>query len=101
MSVESFGQKLKDLRARIGKTQVEVSAEIAVMFPDIRISQTTLSAWEQRDSAPRGEVLEYLAQYFSVPQKYFFEGNEEHSRLALAKAHLERLRQAMPNGKAE
>jgi transcriptional regulator with XRE-family HTH domain len=33
---------------------------------------TTLSTLENQDNAPRGEVLQRLAEYFKVPVSYFF-----------------------------
>lgn len=90
----TFGERLKSLRRQTGKSQVEVATELAEMFPDIRMSQTTLSALEQRATAPRGEVLECLARYYNVPLKYFFEeeNSADESRLAAARAYLEKLR---------
>jgi transcriptional regulator with XRE-family HTH domain len=70
---DSFGSKLRDLRKRLGKSQVEVVNELRRLFPEMRISQTALSALELRPTAPRGDVLDKLAQYYGVVETYFYE----------------------------
>jgi transcriptional regulator with XRE-family HTH domain len=93
-----FGEKLKGLRLALGKSQAEVAREIAEMFEEIRISQTSLSALEQRDTAPRQEVLEVLAQYYSVPITYFFDSTPP-DRINRALEYLEALkRKSFPSG---
>ncbi|MBZ0307363.1 MAG: helix-turn-helix domain-containing protein, partial [Anaerolineae bacterium] len=94
-----FGHKLKELRRRVGKSQIEVVEEIVKLFPGkIRMSQTTLSALEQRTTAPRGEILEILSKYFGVPTAYFFEGTENQEEKSLdVYEYLEALRLFTPN----
>lgn len=86
----SFGQKLKDLRHKQDKSQEDVVNEIKSMFGDkIRMSQTTLSALEQRDSAPKEDVLEVLAEYYNVPITFFFDA--EHPNVDV-KSYIDALR---------
>lgn len=89
-----FGKKLKALRKNLHKSQLEVVEEIERIFPDkLRISQTTLSALEQKATAPRQDVLEVLARYYQVPITYFFESeNEKAEKLSRAKQYLASLK---------
>ncbi len=67
----TFGQKLRALRATTCKSQTEVVQEVAKQFPDLAISQSTLSGLEQREAAPRNEdVVRALAEYYGVPAAY-------------------------------
>jgi transcriptional regulator with XRE-family HTH domain len=93
-SSTNFGEKLRTLRKNLHKSQIEVVEEIERLFPDkIRISQTTLSALEQRASAPRQDVLEVLAQYYEVPITHFFESETERGeKVDRAKQYLETLK---------
>jgi len=85
-----FGEKLRDLRKSAKKSQTEMADEIAAQFPGLRISQTTLSALEQRTEPPRRNVVEVLADYFGISADYFAARDPE--TLALARAHVDRLR---------
>jgi transcriptional regulator with XRE-family HTH domain len=58
-----FGERLRLLRGR--RSQKRVADELD-------IPPTTLSTLENQETLPRGEVLERLAKYFSVPVSYFF-----------------------------
>ena len=72
MNERSFGEKLRELRMKLRKSQTEVAHEIAANFPNrVRMSQTTLSALEQREDTPREDVLKTLAEYYNVPITYF------------------------------
>ena len=96
-NLKTFGEKLKDLRIRAGKSQTEAANEIALQFPNrIRISQTTLSTLEQRTEPPRYEVVQVLAEFFGVPPTYFDPQNTE--RIEGARAYLEMLRDTDPTG---
>lgn len=71
-----FGDKLRELRKRTGKTQQMVVSEMSARYPDVRISQTTVSAWESRDSTPRGKVLAVICDYYGVQPAYFFDDRD-------------------------
>lgn len=89
----TFGEILKQLRKDAGKSQVEAVKGIAAMFPGYRMSQTTLSALETSESAPRQEVLQVLAQYYRVPITHFFQDRPENAdRVAQAKLWIRALR---------
>lgn len=75
--MSSFGERLKRLRDKTGKTQAEVAAEISARFPDNQISQTGLSALENRDTAPRETVLRILSNYYHVSPTYFLEDQQK------------------------
>lgn len=94
----TFGEKLKFLRKKMDKSQTQVVGEIESMFPDkIRISQTALSALEQRDTAPREDVLDVLCKYYGVPITYFFENAElDDNRASEVKRYIEALRLYTP-----
>jgi transcriptional regulator with XRE-family HTH domain len=66
-----FGKKLRQLRLQSGKSQREVADEMKMMFPEMRISQTSLSALELREDAPRGDILRKLATYYNIPITFF------------------------------
>jgi transcriptional regulator with XRE-family HTH domain len=73
----NFGEKLKRLRKKTGKSQMQVVKELAEMVPsELRLSQTTLSVLENRETAPREEILDILSRYYNVPITYFFESDE-------------------------
>jgi len=77
MNEWGFGEKLKELRQRAGKSQEEVVKELTEMFyGQAHISQSTLSALEQRRTAPREAVLQVLAEYYDVPITYFFDKSD-------------------------
>jgi transcriptional regulator with XRE-family HTH domain len=80
----SFGDKLRDLRKHLNKSQVEVVDELRRLFPEMRISQTALSALELRPTAPRGDVLDMLVQYYGVPVTYFYEAAPHQSNQLVA-----------------
>ena len=61
--MENFGQRLRNLRG--SRSQKEVATALGM-------PATTLSTLENQESAPRGEVLQRLAEYFKVPVSYFF-----------------------------
>ena len=76
-----FGKRLRRLRGK--RSQREVADEL-------RIPQTTLSTLENQESAPRGEVVEKLAAYYSVDVVYFYPPSSPSSS-GEAKAWLESL----------
>ena len=70
-----FGEKVKMLRLNSGKTQAEIADDMKEKYPSMRVSQTTVSAWESSEDLPRGKVLKVIAEYWSVPVTYFMEIN--------------------------
>lgn len=72
----TFGGRLKHLRKETGKSQAQVAREIAIFYPDATISQTYLSTLELRNTAPREEILNVLADYYKVGATYFLGGAE-------------------------
>lgn len=90
---QKFGDKLKSLRIQTGKSQAEVADEILDIFGDsVRMSQSTLSALEQRGTAPREDVLEILCDYYGVPISYFFESKPKVN----VKSYIDALRRFTP-----
>lgn len=73
----SFGNRLRLLRRRTGKTQLEVAQELKVAYPNFAISQANVSHLERRDSAPRADVVKILADYFGVQPAYFVSEEED------------------------
>jgi transcriptional regulator with XRE-family HTH domain len=45
----NFGEKLKAIRETRGYSQFELVDRVKCIFPEVKISQTTLSVWESRD----------------------------------------------------
>ncbi|MCY3832084.1 MAG: helix-turn-helix transcriptional regulator [Chloroflexi bacterium] len=72
-----FGGRLRSLRRRMGKTQLEVAYELKQAHPDLAISQANVSHWEKRDAPPRSDILSILAGYFGVHVSYFFDDTAE------------------------
>ncbi len=68
----NFGEKLKALRKQRGWTQVETTNRINQQWPDMRLSQTSLSALEQQETAPRETVLDPLSSFYGVSIMYWF-----------------------------
>lgn len=68
--METFGDKLRDLRKRRKLSQIDAATDLAEIY-DIRMSQTTLSALEQRATPPKAEIVEVLADYFKVSPDFF------------------------------
>jgi transcriptional regulator with XRE-family HTH domain len=69
----SFGEKLRSIRKQVGKSQSIVAQEMSAMFPDFTISQAYISTLEQKNAAPRQEMLNLFCVYFSVELSYFYE----------------------------
>lgn len=98
MAETNFGEKLRLLRKNSGKSQAEVAQEIAEQFSEeARISQKTLSVLEQRETTPRGAVLDILAKYYNVPLTYFFE-TIDRAKVDLAKEYLKNLTERSVRG---
>jgi|GEM_PF-5818001 len=74
--IQSFGQKLKLLRKENNKTQQQVAREISFQYPNFDMSQANISHLENRETAPREEILEILADFFGVPTTYFFQSDD-------------------------
>lgn len=47
------------------------------------VSQSTLSDWKNRKSAPKIDKLQLIADYFGVPLSYFLESEQENSSSSL------------------
>ena len=62
----TFGEKLKKLRIEHGISQKKMAG-------DIGTNQTRVSAWELREFAPSGDVLNVVARYYNVPMSSFFD----------------------------
>lgn len=85
----TFGERLRALRKSTGKRQQHMADEINARYPDARMSQTTVSALEQRASAPREDVLTFLAEYFGVSPGYFYELTEDReAQIDFARAYV-------------
>ena len=63
--METFGNKLRVLRIRLGLSQQQVADQA------IDISQPCLSALENRSKAPRQEILEMLNEFYGVDNTYW------------------------------
>lgn len=72
MKTDRFGDKLKRLRLLRNLSQEELLACLKQEFPDARISQTSISAWEQRTRQPNERVLSMLSGFFGVSEEYWF-----------------------------
>ncbi|MCL4251280.1 MAG: helix-turn-helix domain-containing protein [Anaerolineae bacterium] len=98
---QSFGEKLRELRKRSGMSQIEVVEALQELYGEqIRISQATLSALEQRADSPKTDLVELLANFFQVPVGYFDEGRQrdEYNGIELAKAYLKQRRNEPMSG---
>jgi transcriptional regulator with XRE-family HTH domain len=60
--MENFGERLRRLRGN--RSQRKIASEMGK-------PQTTLSTLENQSAAPRGKVLEELANFYGVPVSYF------------------------------
>jgi transcriptional regulator with XRE-family HTH domain len=80
--MEHFGERLRRLRA--DRSQKAIADALG-------IPQTTLSSLENQKSVPRGDVLNKLATFFSVPVSYFYSAAEPVPSEA-AKAWLQQLK---------
>ena len=67
-----FGLLLKTIRIKSGKTQIQ-------MAEDLNVQQTRISYLERLKAAPKDEMIELLANYFSVPISYFYEDSSGNS----------------------
>ena len=93
----TFGDRLRDLRKRAGKTQQELAGDLVGRFSEagLKVSQTTISAWEQRAFAPAEEKLRVLAEYFYVPVTYFVVPRRSRAeRMERARQYIEGIRTA-------
>ena len=97
----SFGGRLRLLRRRTGKTQLEVAQELKTQNPDLAISQANVSHLERRKTVPRPAILEALADYFGVKVDYFLRDEDEsfESRRPHIASYFQRLmEQTVPEG---
>ena len=82
----NFGERLRQLRKRANKRQADVASALG-------LAQTTVSALERRESAPRESVLQQLCDYYNVAPSYFFEQEQDRSaERQAALAYIERIR---------
>jgi transcriptional regulator with XRE-family HTH domain len=65
----SFGEKLKGLRAKAGLTQESLAKELAV-------SRTLITKWETGKADPTESSLERIAEYFHVEKGYLVDDDE-------------------------
>ena len=72
MSQSKFGDTLRLLRKRTGKSQATIVDEIQARFPEANMSQTKLSDLERRPKAPAEPTLRVLAAYYGIPVVDFF-----------------------------
>jgi transcriptional regulator with XRE-family HTH domain len=86
-----FGERLRALRKQRRETQEETAAGVTALFPDKPLSQKSLSLLEQRDTFPRGIIVEHLAAYFKVPVAYFVVPAPDNSGIERAKVYLQSL----------
>lgn len=89
--MKSFGQKLKLLRMKTGKSQLEVSQEIILFYPESKLTQTNISRLERQESAPREDVLHVLAEYYGVDINYFY-SYETFDRMKEARAYIDEIK---------
>ena len=61
-----FGIRLKALRKRTRKTQVQVASELG-------LTQTQISTWEQRLNPPNADIVNLLAAYYRMSPSHFTE----------------------------
>lgn len=88
-----FGARLRELRKKRGLSQMEVVAQVKARFQTAHFSQTTLSAMENQQSTPRGDVLNMLAEVYHVPVTVFFEPEAvESPGLELAREYVRSLK---------
>ena len=81
MTADTFGEKLTKLRKLAGESQVEMAHNLKALFPEMRITQTSLSVLEHRQDAPREIVVAHLAEYFGVSEEHFINPGYENERL--------------------
>lgn len=93
MNAKKIGEKIRNLRKKNGKSQMDVVREIETIYGEkIGISQTTLSNLEQGKVQPKDGVLEILADYFGVPVVQFYGSTDTTQRgLDLANEYLDKL----------
>jgi len=63
--METFGQKLLELRKQKGLSQEQLAT-------DLNISQSSISNYESGATKPDTDILQKIAEYFRVPIAYFF-----------------------------
>ena len=78
----SFGEKLKGLRAKAGLTQESLAKDLAV-------SRTLITKWETGKADPTESSLERIAEYFHVEKGYLID-DEEVRKIALETSHRQR-----------
>ncbi len=62
----NFGRRLRTLRKKLGKSQLEVAE-------DLKLQQTRISYWERLENAPKEQVVRLLTDYYSVPITFFYD----------------------------
>lgn len=69
MDIKKFGEKIKKLRKKTGKSQKQIANEITSEY-HIGITQQSLGRYENGERKPDIEILESLARYYNVSSDY-------------------------------
>jgi transcriptional regulator with XRE-family HTH domain len=85
-----FGEKLRMMRKRRGMSQIEACRKYNEDFGTI--SQTTWSNWEQRQHAPRGEIVKNLAETLDCQVVAFLDEPLYDEPLKAVQSHIDWLR---------
>ena len=86
-----FGIKLKSLRKKRGKTQMQMVEEINAMFGNDTLLQSGLSAMENRSDIPHGKWVERFAAYFGIDPAYFVTETSNRQGVEAARQYLENI----------
>jgi transcriptional regulator with XRE-family HTH domain len=89
----NFGANLKHFRQERNKAQWELAQALAGM--GAAVSQTTISYWERRETAPNGEYVIALAKALNVPAFLFFINFRDCDWLTSVRQYLEQLADIM------
>lgn len=82
--MQTFGEKLRQLRKAQGLTQIELAAAL-------HLQQSQISHLETRHKLPVREYLDAICAYFRVPANYF-DAKSDANALDRAKAYIQSLR---------
>ena len=70
MSNQTFGDRVLALRKTAGLSQAKLAAALKEKYPDMRVSDSAVHAWEKLGKTPVGEDMANLSEFFGVEPAY-------------------------------
>lgn len=66
MSNQTFGDRVLALRKKVGLSQAKLASALKEKYPDMRVSDSAVHAWEKLGKTPVGQDMTNLSEFFEV-----------------------------------